>query len=404
MRVLILFFLLIGFAQSFSQDYSVLEKERRTLKAALAISDSTFRKQDLDKWWNNLVAEKRIPLVAEDSAIFMYRGTANPVVWMGDFNGWGYDKNFKNKGKRFSGTDLWILKCSFPKDARIDYKLFVDGGRWILDPENPYRQWSGVGGGSPNSELRMPGWKEDPILKHHPEFAHGTVIPDLLISSKILGYQITYSVYLPVGYEKHGKLPVVYVTDGFEYMLPELGNMVTVLDNLIAEKKIEPIAAIFIDHREPVNRSNNRRMEELNMSEKYLKFFAQEFIPHVEEKFPIHRDAAHRAILGTSMGGLTAAYFAFTRPDLFSMAGIQSPAFWARPQIYSVCDNANAAKIKVSLTSGTMNDASEGSHKLKAILQKHACVYHYRENNEGHSWGNWKNQIDDVLIDLFAKQ
>ncbi len=401
-KVLILL-LWLASLRGMGQDYSAFTQSIKNLYLAAAVQDTTKRAVELQKYWQ-VIEGAGIPLIHEDSVAFLYRGKANTVVWMGDFNGWGYDKNFKNKGRRIPGSDIWLLKCSFPKDARLDYKIFVDGSLWLLDTENPHRQWSGVGGGSPNSELRMPQWKEDPILKYRHGGAHGNVKPDLLFNSKILGYQITYSVYLPAGYEKLGKLPVLYATDGFEYMLPELGNMVTILDNLLQDKKIEPIIVVFVDHREPVNRTNNRRMEELNMNEKYLKFFADEFIPHVERKFPIHGDAAHRAIIGTSMGGLTSAFFAFRRPDLFSMAGMQSPAFWARPQIYSVCDNPNGSKIKVFITSGMINDASEGSRKMKTILQNNACVFQYHENNEGHSWGNWRNLIDDILIDFYGKQ
>jgi enterochelin esterase-like enzyme len=180
--------------------------------------------------------------------------------------------------------------------------------------------------------------------------------------------------------------------------------MITILDNLIAYKKIKPVIAVFIDHREPINRANNRRMEELNMSEKYLKFFTEEFIPSVEGEYPVQADASNRAILGTSLGGLTSAYFIFARPNLFGMAGIQSPAFWIRPQIYAMCDSTKGQKIEISLTSGLINDASEGSRKMKDILQSNSCVYHYRENNQSHSWGNWKGLIDDILIDFFGQQ
>jgi len=54
--------------------------------------------------------------------------------------------------------------------------------------------------------------------------------------------------------------------------------------------------------------------------------------------------------------------------------------------------------------SGLISDASEGSQKMRAILQTNACVYHYKEVNDGHSWGNWRNLIDDVLIDLFGNE
>lgn len=390
--------LLPGHAQKYA-DFADAVKRLNDFSAA---TDTTGLKTQVNQWWEMLQAKRQIPLIVEDSVIFLYRGDAKSIDWMGDFNAWGYRKDFPNKGKRVQNTNIWFLKCSFPKEARLDYKILIDGSQWLLDPENSNHQWSGVGGGSPNSELRMPNWKADPILTERPGIHRGTLKKDLLFNSKTLGYQITYSVYIPYGIDPKGKYPVLYVTDGYEYMLPELGNIVTVLDNLLADKKIQPVIAILIDHREPINRSNNRRMQELNMSEKYLQFIADEFIPAVESNLPIHHDAAHRAILGASMGGLAAAYIAFTRPDLFAMAGIQSPAFWSRPQIYTVCDNPNSQKIKVSMTSGLINDSSDGSRKMKEILQNNACVYNYRETPEGHSWGNWRNLIDDILVDFFA--
>jgi len=346
-------------------------------------------------------AQGKLPLVFEDSVAFVYRGKAKSVAWMGDFNGWGYDQAFQNKGKKVS-KDLWILKSKFPKDARLDYKILIDDNQWILDPSNPHQQWSGVGGGSPNSELRMPQWKEAIELQTQPNVPKGTLQTDLLFNSRILNYQITYNVYLPHGYEKMGKLPVMYVTDGYEYLHPHLGNMVTVVDNLIAEKKIKPIAVVFVDHREPVNRSNNRRMQELAMNNAYLDFFVKEFLPEIEKKYPVATEAGNRGIMGTSMGGLTATYFAFTKPDVFGLAGIQSPAFWTKPQIYQLCANPANPKMKVSMTSGLINDTSKESRKMKEVLQANSCVYTYREVNEGHSWGNWRNLIDDVLIDLFG--
>jgi len=342
-----------------------------------------------------------IPFIVEDSVAFIFYGKANSVAWMGDFNGWGYDKTFISTGVNVKGTSIWILKAKFPKNARLDYKILVDGNTWILDPSNPHQQWSGVGGGSANSELRMPDWKESGEQQVK-QVEHGTIKSDILINSKILHYQVTYSVYLPAGFEKLGKLPVMYVTDGYEYLHPQLGNMTTVLDNLIAEKKIKPIAAVFVDHREPVNRSNNRRMQELAMNTQYLDFFTNELIPEIERNFPVSKLASERGIMGTSMGGLAATYFAFTRPGVFGLVGIQSPAFWTKPQIYQLCTNQAAPSIKISMTSGLINDTSKESRKMKEVLEANSCIYHYREVNEGHSWGNWRNLIDDVLIDLFG--
>ncbi len=379
------------------QDYSQYTSTLNKLTSLSATGDQA----QLDQLWSSLIETNSVPFIQEDSVAFLYKGEASSVVWMGDFNGWGYDKKFNNKGEKIPNTNVWILKASFPKDARLDYKIILNGADWIIDPSNPNQQWSGVGGGSPNSELRMPDWKPDPITKVREGGDHGSLEKDILFNSRDLGYQITYNVYFPSGYNTAQKYPVIYVTDGYEYLHERMGNMQTVLDNLIDQKKIQPIIAVFIDHREPVNRSNNKRMQELAMNTKYLDFFSNEFVPYIEHKYPVSNDPNKRAILGTSLGGLASAYFAFTKPGVFGMAGIQSPAFWFKPEIYTVCDNAEKPPVKIYMTTGVFNDAEVGTRKMKEILEKNFCAFQYSETNQGHSWGNWRDTIDDILVYFF---
>jgi enterochelin esterase-like enzyme len=354
-----------------------------------------------EQTWNELKTAGSIPYAVEDSVAFLYKGNATSVTWMGDFNGWGYDKKFKNSGTKIPNSDIWVLRASLPKDARMDYKIMLNGTDWILDPNNLNQQWSGVGGGSPNSELRMPAWKKDPYTIEREGIAKGKVQRDILYNSPALGYQIMYSIYLPNGYSTSKKYPVIYVTDGYEYLHERMGNMHTVLDNLIADKKIEPVVAVFVDHREPVNRSNNKRMDELAMNSKYLTFFSDDLVPFIESSYSVSNDPKERAILGTSMGGLTSAYFAFTKPGVFGMAGIQSPAFWYKTEIYKVCDNPENPPVKIFLTTGVINDAQDGARKMRDILEKNTCAYQYSETNQGHSWGNWRDTLDDILIYFF---
>ena len=403
MKKVLIIFLFTNYSL-LAQDYSHFTNTLASFTSLSKIGDQRERTTKLDELWNSLLKNNSIPLTQEDSVAFMYRGNATSVSWMGDFNGWGYDKNYKSAGIQIKNTDVWVFKTSFPKDSRLDYKIVINGNDRILDPANPNSQWSGVGGGSPNSELRMPGWKADPIAEYHENINRGKLEKDILFNSHDLGYQIMYNVYFPSGYVTSQKYPVIYVTDGYEYLHEKMGNMQTVLDNLISQKKIEPIIAVFIDHREPVNRANNRRMEELAMNKKYLDFFSKEFVPHIESKYPVSNDPAKRAILGTSLGGLTAAYFAFTNPGVFGMAGIQSPAFWFKPDIYTVCDNAEKPPVKVYMTTGVFYDAEVGARKMKGILDEKFCTYQYSETNQGHSWGNFRDTIDDILIYFFASK
>jgi enterochelin esterase-like enzyme len=349
-----------------------------------ALQDSTRT----EATYLELVNSGSIPFVELDSVLFLYQGSANTVTWVGDFNGWGNFKKFKNTGTKIKHTNIWYLKSSFPPDSRLDYKIVVNSTEWILDPVNPHYQWSGVGGGSPNSELRMPLWISDFNTQEKENIPKGKLAKDVLLNSKVLKYQVMYSVYTPPEYSREKVLPILYVTDGYEYLHENMGDMFTTLNKLLFEKKIKPLIVVFIDHREPVNRINNKRMNELAMNELYRQFFIDEFIPTVESEYSVSKKSQDRAILGTSMGGLTAAYFSFSRPDIFGMAGIQSPAFWFKPDIYTLCDSPESPPVKIYMTTGVIHDTEDGARKMKEILDKN-------------TWGNWRNMVDDILIYFF---
>jgi enterochelin esterase family protein len=53
------------------------------------------------------------------------------------------------------------------------------------------------------------------------------------------------------------------------------------------------------------------------------------------------------------------------------------------------------------MTTGTINDTAEGAEKMKGLLDKNTCNYKFEEVNQGHSWGNWRDLIDDILIYFF---
>lgn len=395
--ILTLFLALIAADVADAQSQKAFSKAMKQLRA-FARKDSASVQSAVKRWWEERQKKDQVPLTSPDSAVFFYRGNATSVSWAGDFNGWG-SKPFPNKGTRVKNTDIWILPCAFPSTARLDYKIILNGKDWILDPVNPHQQYSGVGGGSPNSEIRMPGWKVDPAQVKRPGVPTGT-LESRRISSTHLGYEVGYSIYLPAGTSVTA-LPTFYVTDGSEYLDPRLGNMTATLDNLIADKKIPPLRVVFVDARDPSALQNNRRMQEMSLNEKYLMFFTDELIPAVEGAAAPLGQPNSRGILGTSLGGLNSAYFAFKRPDVFNRVGIQSPAFWYKPEIYPIVEQSAAKSLTIAMTAGTIYDTSDEARKMKAVFDKlgHSCLY--LETAEGHSWGNWRNLLDDVLTALY---
>ncbi len=373
-----------------------LESELNDLSS---IKDDSLRSLKADQLWESLRSENQIPYTSDSSVVFLYRGSANSVQWHGDFNSWGEFKAYKNKGTQVAGTNIWMLKTTFPPDARLDYKIAVDDKDWILDPANPYHQWSGFG---PNSELRMPDYSPEPLKKRIPDAAQGTISTVKSINSKELGYSVNYQVYTPSGYENMSDLSVIYVTDGPEYSDDSLGTMVIMLDNLIHLKKMEPVIAVFVSPIDPGDEGSNRRTDEMGLDPQYLGFFVKELIPKIDTDFKTNPTANARAILGTSLGGLNSTYFAFTKPDVFGMAAIQAPAFWYKEAIYNMVREFDGTPPKIFMSTGTIGDNTPDTRLMKQVFDKKGYKIKYLEVNEGHSWGAWSAQLDDILIYFFG--
>ena len=57
--------------------------------------------------------------------------------------------------------------------------------------------------------------------------------------------------------------------------------------------------------------------------------------------------------------------------------------------------------VKYFMSTGTINDGESITRMVREhLLQKKYNIL-YKESNEGHSWGNWKALLDDMLIYFF---
>lgn len=375
-------------------------EEMQRFRTLLTYEDQNVRELKADRFWQDLQESGQIPVTSDSVAVFLYRGEAESVSWNGDFNNWSGDKSFDNAGTRIPGTDLWYLETTFPDDARLDYKITLDGSDWILDPANPHRQWSGFG---PNSELRMPEWKAEALTERLEQAPQGTLSDYRIIDSEEMGYRIQYRVYTPAGSSDSDTLPIAYFTDGQEYAADRLGAATVMLDNLIHLGEIEPVRAVFTEPLNPDDPSENRRADEFGMNESYLRFYTEELIPEVENRYTTPGNAENRAIIGTSLGGLNATFFGFSRPDLFGHLGIQAPAFWYRPDIYSLVEqyDKQSGPLTIYMSVGTIGDNIDDARKMLELFREHDLNVKYTEVPEGHSWGAWRAQMDDMLKQFF---
>lgn len=369
---------------------------RERLILISGIADTSDRNNQISQLWLNLKIRNQIPFAIDDSVAFLFRGTATSVKWVGDFNRWSSNGD-DYAGTQIGATGIWFLAKKFPADARLDYKISVDG-KLIADPANPFIQYSGFG---PNSELRMPAWEFPSETVALSGVQTGSLSENKIIKSseKNLNYRVSYRVYTPYNYDNLDNLPVIYVTDGHEYANERQGSMVSTLDNLIFQKKITPIIAVFIDPRQPENPGNNRRMAEYRANDKFAGFVADELVQHIDANYKTAPDPDKRAILGASLGGWNSAYFGFTRSDIFRLIVIHSPS--SNQAIIDGFKESEKLPLEIFMSTGLINDTESQAGKLKAVFEEKGYPLMYIEVNEGHSWGNWRALIDDPLIWFF---
>ena len=158
------------------------------------------------------------------------------------------------------------------------------------------------------------------VLAAVPAFSQGVVREDR-IDSKILGEEVPFNVYLPVGFQdSDATYPVVYLLHGLSDTYDAWvtrGHMKDVVDLLIASGDIVPMVIVMPNAGHPDIR--NQWNGYFNMPGwNYEDFFFREFMPQVEKKYRCIGDREHRAVMGLSMGGGGSTSYAQRHPENFS--------------------------------------------------------------------------------------
>ena len=327
------------------------------------------------------------PLIESDSIChFIYTGNVQNVQIAGDFSNWSSLLDFS----RVEGTNLWYLTQTYEPDARLDYKLIIDGNQWILDPRNSYTCTGGFG---PNSELRMPQYVPPVEVEYNSGIAHGS-IRDTTFYSIYLKNSRKIWVYTPAGMSPEKSYPVAYVHDGDGYLA--LASMRNVLDNLIAWGQLQPLIAVFIP---PVDRT-----EEYAGSKQaaFTDFMVKEVVPWIDKRYPTILHPWGRANLGASNGGNISLWLTVSHPEVFGLVAAMS----------SNVENNIKTKVQQGVTPSVKYYLDIGTYDIPILIQRVADfrqllengneVFLFQQFHEGHSWGNWKAHIDDALIWLFG--
>lgn len=128
-------------------------------------------------------------------------------------------------------------------------------------------------------------------------------------------YQRKCAVYVPSQYKKGDEAPFIVVQDGMGYR-----DVVSkTLDNLIAEKRVPVMLAVFLNSGGGDSLGSERGLEYDAVNDTYAKFVEKEVLPKVSKEFDVKftKDPEGRATMGGSSGGAAAFTMAWFHPDLY---------------------------------------------------------------------------------------
>jgi glucoamylase len=312
---------------------------------------------------------------------FHYSGEAKSVEVVAEFTGWK-PCNLMLQGSAASKGR--ILK--FPNSARVEYKLIVDG-KWITDPLNPNKVDNGVGG--ENSFFTMPDYKPTDWNKIDGKQIYFQTFTEE-INSKIYGRR-KVEVFSPFG-SQFDALPVLYLLDGTDYI--KRTNAVLQIQNLMYAGKLKPLRVVFIDYHD--------RMKEYWANDDFAKFLAEEVVPFIDDKYNTIKLRDGRAVMGASLGGITAVNIGLKYPTVFGRIGGQSVSWWIdNERIVKELEKLDGeTKFKIYIDDGTL-EGVEDSHKAVEILRKKGFDVTYIEGEAGHNWTAWRDRLAEAFIAIW---
>jgi len=167
-------------------------------------------------------------------------------------------------------------------------------------------------------------WADVPAMTTKEGIATGTVTMFTMKSEETQmfpGVRGAYTrnvwVYVPAGYVAGTELPLMVDHDGRADAVIQ-SQLIVVMDNLIAEKRLPMMAGVFIANGGDF-RPSERSLEYDTVSGKYAEFIEHEVLPLAEKTANVKftKDPEARGVIGQSSGSAAALAMAWFHPEWY---------------------------------------------------------------------------------------
>jgi enterochelin esterase-like enzyme len=225
-------------------------------------------------------------------------------------------------------------------------------------------------------------------------------------------------VYFPPGYEGGSEsYPVLYLLHGAggdENTWIDRGLANVILDNLIADGRLDPLIVVMpYGYTTRLGEGERRRGagDYKTDMEEFAVDMIGDLIPQIESRYPVMADREHRAIAGLSMGGGQSFAIGLTHPELFSrIAGFSSamqiansPA-WGGVDMAAALANADVINEQIDMLwvgCGTGDSLFNANRSCSEQLSEAGVEHSFRVTLGGHTMEVWQRYLYEVLPLLF---
>ena len=225
--------------------------------------------------------------------------------------------------------------------------------------------------------------------------------------SKSVGNKRRAQVYTPPGYSSDQKYPVLYLLHGIggdENEWVRGGHPEIILDNLIADKKAEPMIIVMPNGRaQPDDRPGPNAMSTAPAFGKFDQDLLGDLIPFIQSKYSVKTDRESRALAGLSMGGGQSLNFGLGNLDTFAWVGGFSSAPNTKSPAELVPDPAAATRqLKLLwISAGNKDGIIRISQGVHAYLKEKNVPHIWHVDDHAHDFQHWKKALYNFAQRIF---
>lgn len=289
--------------------------------------------------------------------------------------------------KQADGT--WTGTTAGPMDEGFHYyHLIVDGAPFNDPGTNNY-----FGSCRWESGIEIPA--QDSAFYALKNVPHGNV-QQVLFHSPSTNTERRAFVYTPPQYGKTDtKYPVLYLQHGWgedETAWSNQGHANLIMDNLIAEGKIDPFIIVMT-----YGMTNDVKFGTIGQfdAKEFEQVLVDELVPFIDANFNTIPDRDHRAMAGLSMGGIETKLITMRRPEVFGYYGLLSGG------TYSPDDLKDSGVHKVFVSCGSKENPDMVKSTVEALKAAGYDATSYVSPGTAHEFLTWRRSLHEMAPLLF---